>query len=221
MRPGVQKEVWANGAGDDWLDRNREKLGEHDLACDAIKQLGAEPKSVLEVGCSNGWRLKKLKERYGCRAVGIDIAEKALMEAQAAGHEVHLASSDKLPFPDNTFDTIIYGYCFCFISPEEWIQTVAESDRTLKDGGLIVIYDFFCTDYVKRRIMGMMKDPEIEKTPNYIYHYNLPKLWTGHPAYKPVMNLFGLGRGECCTVLQKRLADLLIDFDENGKIITT
>lgn len=221
MKPGVQKAVWAGGAGDDWLDRNREKLGEHDLASEALEKLGVEPKSILEVGCSNGWRLKKMKDRYNCRAVGIDIAPRALKEAQDAGHEVYNASSDKLPFPDNSFDTIIYGYCFCFISPEEWIPTVAESNRCLVDGGIIVVYDFFCTEYVKRRIWGMMKDPELEKTPNYIYHYNLPKLWTGHPAYKVAMNLFGLNRSEVASVIQKQLSTLLIDFDENGKIITS
>lgn len=217
MEPGFQQYTWANGVGDDWLQRNRDKLGTRDLASEALERLDIKPKSVLEIGCANGWRLKKLKEKYGCEVAGVDVSELAVKEAAEAGIRVERSGADFLPFPDNRFDTVIYGFCLCFISPEEWLKMVLECDRVLQDGGQVVIYDFYCIAYVKRRILNITSDPELEVKPVYMYNYNWPKLWTGHPAYRTRVNLFDINQAECCTVIDKNMSELLVDFDRQGE----
>lgn len=219
MKPGIQKSIWANGAGDDWLERNRSKLGIRDAASEAIKAMKIQPKSVLEVGCSNGWRLQKMKDLYGCEVTGIDVSALAVKEAREAGLNVIEAGAEKLPFPDNSFDMVIYGFCLCFISPEDWLPLVLESDRVLQEGGHVVVYDFFCTEYVKRRVMGVMRDSNIEKTPVYIFNYNWPLLWKSHPAFRVLTNFFDLSNAECCSILRKSYDDILFDYDETGEQI--
>ncbi len=147
MHPGFQKYVWANGAGDGWFKRNKHELGKRDLTEDVIKTLEIEPKNVLEVGCCNGWRLEKLAHRYNCEVKGIDPSEQAAIAAGAKGVEVRIGTADKLPYFDNSFDMVIFGFCLCFISPEDWPAIVAESTRVLKDSGYLIIYDFIGTSF--------------------------------------------------------------------------
>ena len=216
MQPGFQRQAWINGAGDDWFSRNKERLGERDVASEAIEMVGLRPTSVLEIGCANGWRLRKLKEQYGCAVAGVDVSAAAIQEAPN-DLNAKLASADKLPFADNAFDMVIYGFCLCFIGPEDYLPLVQECDRVLKDGGYVVIYDFYCTAFAKRRIMNLMKDPKLEKQPVYLYNYNWPLLWTGHPAYHIKNNIFNLNHAECCTIIQKDFREVMVDYDENGE----
>jgi hypothetical protein len=96
MEAGFQKSVWLNGAGDDWFQRNKDKLGERDLASDAIEALKITPEKVLEIGCANGWRLKKLQEKYECMVWGIEPSTEARQEAQIGGLNVYSGTADNL-----------------------------------------------------------------------------------------------------------------------------
>lgn len=215
MQPGFQKQAWIDGVGDDWLERNRATLGDRDVASETIEALNLRPKSVLEIGCSNGWRLKKMKEKYDCAVKGIEPSKLARKEAQAEGIDVYAGTADNLGgFSAGQFDMVIYGYCLCFISPEDWLKMVLESDRVLANGGHIVIYDFICTAFVKRRMMNITIDPALEAQPIYLYNYDWPKLWSGHPAFTIRTNMFNLAQAEVCTIIKKDYRELLADFAE-------
>src|SRR5678810_409658 len=81
MHEGFQREIWANGVGDDWYKRNKSMLGNRDMASDALQHLTLQPRDILEIGAANGWRLKKLKDLYGCNVRGIDISKEAIEDA--------------------------------------------------------------------------------------------------------------------------------------------
>src|ERR1700674_2563405 len=76
-----QTKIFMSGLGDIWFERNRINLGVHDYVSAFIETLKLNPQSILELGCSNGWRLKKLREKYNCRILGIDPSEKAIKDA--------------------------------------------------------------------------------------------------------------------------------------------
>jgi ubiquinone/menaquinone biosynthesis C-methylase UbiE len=212
MEAGFQKSVWLNGAGDDWFQRNKDKLGERDLASDAIEAIKITPEKVLEIGCANGWRLKKLQEKYECMVWGLEPSAEARREAQIGGLNVYSGTADDLSgFKDNSVDTVIFGFCLCFISPEDWLATVKESDRVLKDEGHIIIYDFVGTRFLKRRMMNITTDKSLEEKPLYLYNFDWPQLWLSHPSYKTAVELFDLTKSEVCTVLHKGLHYLLDD----------
>lgn len=212
MEAGFQKSVWLNGAGDDWFQRNKDALGDRDLASDAIAALKIVPEKVLEIGCANGWRLKKLREKYECLVFGIEPSSLARRDAQGDGLHIHSGTADNLSaFSDESVDTVILGFCLCFISPEDWLAVVKETNRVLKDKGHIVIYDFLGTRFLKRRMMNITTDKSLEEKPLYLYNFDWPQLWLAHPAYKMAVELFDLTQSEVCTVLHKGLHYLIDD----------
>ena len=61
----LQKNLFLNGEGDKWFDRNWSKLSEKPLNEDPIIKLIVKKlslKNTLEIGCSNGYRLNYLKQ---------------------------------------------------------------------------------------------------------------------------------------------------------------
>jgi len=212
MHAGFQKYLWENGVGDDWLKRNKSTLGSRDLIGNVLNKItGYTPKSVLEIGCSNGWRLKKLKEKYGCSIAGIDPSLEAVNDAAESGIHVDLGTADSLPYKDQQFDMVIFGFCLCFISPEDWFNVVRESDRVLKNGGLLLIYDFIGTKFFKRRMMQITLNNALEEKPLYLYNFNWPTLWLAHPSYTEAVYLCDNNKAEFCVALHKDLDSLLND----------
>ncbi len=210
MHVGYQRDIWANGVGDDWYERNKAMLGNRDLASDALMHLNLKPNDILEIGAANGWRLKKLRDHYGCNVRGIDISKKAIEDA-VDGIQVDYAYANDLPYADNSCDIVIFGFCLCFISPEDWLPIVNESNRVLRDGGMIVLYDFMGTRFVKRRLQNIMKDSRLEDKPVYLYNFDWPSLWISHPGYRVAVELLDMSKSEVATIVQKNIDRLITD----------
>ena len=61
-----QKGKFSAIEGDNYFERNKNKLvcSDDDPIIQAIAQLELIPKNILEIGCSNGWRLNLLNKIY-------------------------------------------------------------------------------------------------------------------------------------------------------------
>jgi SAM-dependent methyltransferase len=71
-----------------------------------------QPGSVLEIGCGYGKILRALRERMDVPLVGVDFSLSQLEHARRflrglTGIETLLASGERLPFPDDSFDMVI------------------------------------------------------------------------------------------------------------------
>lgn len=216
MDAGFQQYAWVHGAGDFWFRRNENDMGKIDLPEQAIDAMKKKPEAVLEVGCANGWRLKKIKAKYGSIVHGVDPAEEAIKVAKADGLPCVVATADKLPYPSNSFDMLIYGFCLCFISPEDWMGLAAEADRVLKDNGTILVYDFIGARFLKRLFHIIKFNDDPNENPVYIYHYNWPSLWTHHPGYRVDGEFYDFKRAEICTIVRKSYTHLLDDKNVAG-----
>jgi SAM-dependent methyltransferase len=174
-----QADIFFESEGDAWFERNREHLGEHDPVCDLIGEIGLIPTNVLEVGCADGRRLATLRERYGCRILGIEPSWKAVVEAIDRKVPMLRATADTLPAPaDNAFDMVIYGFCLYVTDPEDWFRIAFEGDRVLKEDGHLIIHDFLGRGFFARHYKhrpGIMA-----------YHYDFSQLWLAHPHYHVV-----------------------------------
>lgn len=167
---------------DAWLERNREKLGQRDPVTDLIMSTSVRPQHVLEIGCSNGWRLAKLRESLGCRVAGIEPSLNAIHEARRVGlQDVHIGTADSLPFANGAFDMVIYGWCLYLAEPADHFRIVAEGDRVLRDGGHLTIHDF--SDE------GAFRRAYAHRDGLWSYHMNFPALWAVHPSYSVVRRL--------------------------------
>jgi len=79
-------------------------------------------KRILDFGCATGGYCLELK-KLGFECVGVDINEEYIKIAQQKGVEAHIIK-DRLPFNDNSFDTVIMF---------ELLEHVQYPDRILKE----------------------------------------------------------------------------------------
>lgn len=178
----AQKEAYKANLGDNWIRRNRAALNEDkDDPVESLFNLFAPGviKRVVEVGCANGWRLKKLKEK-GYDVYGIDPSKEGIMEARESIEPTNLVigTADDMPWDDGYFDCVIMGFCMWAMPPEDWFGAVAESDRILKEGGALIIHDRFSARAIRRPYT----EPGVPEG-MYQYTYDWKKLWMAHPAY--------------------------------------
>ena len=186
-----QSEIMMESEGDAWFLRNRDDLGKTDLVSSLIEANGIVPKSVLEVGCANGWRLLKLREKYGCEVRGLDPSIKALLGCPVPAYQ---GTAEALPFDTGQFDLVIYGFCLYLSDPQDWHRIAAEGDRVLAPHGHIVIHDFetfpcFARPYEHRK--GVLS-----------YHFDFARLWRSSSLYKQVSRNL-IDDGSVVTILRK------------------
>jgi SAM-dependent methyltransferase len=189
-----QTAIFIESEGDAWFARNRDRLGERDPVSEMIQDLGLKPKSVLEIGCANGWRLKKLTAAYRCDARGIDPSM-AAVEAREVPTVQH-GTADALPYLSRQFDLVIYGFCLYVCDPQHWLRIAAEGDRVLAPGGTIIIHDFgdgpFAHKYKHHADV-------------LTYHLNFAELWLVHPWYRAATSRLLDDGGEVVVALEKNI----------------
>lgn len=165
--------------GDRWFERNTAALNKPrpDKIMRALGILNIHPTSVLEIGCANGWRLETIRVAFKCWAYGLEPSEAAIEDGFSRWPNILIKRglANALPYNNDEFDLVIYGFCLYLCDREHLLQIASEGDRVLRDGGHIVIMDFNSPSPYSR-----------------VYHHNpkllsykmdYPKLWLGHPAY--------------------------------------
>jgi len=118
-------DFWQGDFGDAYTDRCRV-----DWAKRVNFWRGVIPKnaaSALEVGCNSGANLKAIRAACpGLDPVGVDVNEKALLEATGAGFEVHrMAAHDVAQrLGHECFDLVFTAGVLIHIAPEELDRTM-------------------------------------------------------------------------------------------------
>jgi SAM-dependent methyltransferase len=192
-----QKYLFLESEGDRWFERNRDDLvraSEADPIDAAINSLKINPKRVLEIGCSNGWRLARLRDRLGCEIMGIEPSMRAAMAGADLKVPISQSTAASLPVA-GPFDLVIYGFCLYLTDPGDWLLIASEGDRVLADGGYLIIHDFaapkehaYCKLYEH--------NPRVRS-----YHVDWSQLWLGHPNYWSISTV--IDEDERVTVLRK------------------
>lgn len=137
----IQKHEFLHGEGDRWYERNADALKNkiNDPVISSIERIGARPRRILEIGCSNGWRLAHFA-KSGAECFGVEPSEKAV--AESGNPNIFVGTADTLPFPDTKFDLVIFGFCLYLVDPVLHFRCIAEGDRVLSDSGMVAILDF-------------------------------------------------------------------------------
>jgi ubiquinone/menaquinone biosynthesis C-methylase UbiE len=110
-----------------------------------LDQYNCKSKKILEVGCSNGYRLNLLKEKYSIDGYGIDPSLEAIEKGKALYPDIQLiqGTADNLLFKDTAFDIVIMGFCLYLCDRNDLFKIAFEADRVLKNNGLLIILDFY------------------------------------------------------------------------------
>lgn len=139
-----QKTAFLEAEGDRWFERNRQALAQRDFSSDKVIQSvaniaiaagSAEGMSLLEIGCGGGERLAQIAGNLGIDANGLDPSAKAVEQARKLGSEVRKGTADKLPFEDDRFDILIFGFCLYLCDRADLFRIAAEAERVLKPSG--------------------------------------------------------------------------------------
>jgi SAM-dependent methyltransferase len=156
-------------------------------------------KSVLDVGCGNGYVLSKYA-REGADVFGIDLTDAAIGLSQARfallGLEgtFQVADAEALPFADGTFD------CVCSMGvlhhTPDTPRAVAEIYRVLKPGGRLIVM-FYHRDSV-------------------LYRWNFPlrRLLSGKTTQQLVNEVDGIGNPKGDVYSRAELRRLLGRFKD-------
>lgn len=99
--------------------------------------------TVLDVGSASGYMLNELSKKYAqAKYSGIDVYDKAIEYAkkQYPHIDFKIASANKLPFKDSSFDLILFYETIEHV--EDPVECLKEIKRVLKkDGTLILAMD--------------------------------------------------------------------------------
>jgi 2-polyprenyl-3-methyl-5-hydroxy-6-metoxy-1,4-benzoquinol methylase len=93
---------------------------------------------VLDVGCATGSLLKPFTGRH--EISGVDISEMLLEKARANGYarvQRVDASTERLPFPDGSFDLVFSGECIEHVVDTDWV--LCEINRVLRPAGELIM----------------------------------------------------------------------------------
>ena len=157
---------------------------------DALILSKIKPNSVLEIGCSNGWRLKLLEKKYKCMTTGVE-------PTPLTGGNILRGTADALPINQLTFDLVIYGWCLYLCDREDLFKIAAEGDRVLQEDGYLVIYDFHFNVPHRRKYK--------HKEGLFSFKYDHALLWLANPSYSLYRRyIHGSGQDQTTVTILKK-----------------
>ena len=112
-----QKEIFLQSEGDQYFIRNSQCIAKTNiperepLLLEILNLNLPGGGKVLEVGCGDGTRLAWLKNNLKADCYGIEPSEKAVKIACSKGIKAQQGTADTLPFDDDSFDIVIFGFC--------------------------------------------------------------------------------------------------------------
>lgn len=180
-----QKKSFLNYEADNWFERNKAIIEDYnsknDKVIKLIKKYDVDKSKLLEIGCSAGYRLNALKDLYPESEIyGIEPSQKAIDFGKENYKEVNFihGTADNLShFEDNSIDIIIVGFVFYVIDRNILFKVMAEIDRVLKNGGVMIIIDFFSESSLKNAYQ------HIEEFEAYSYKQNYEEIFTASKLY--------------------------------------
>ncbi len=185
-----QGQKFLDGEGDAWFLRNSQSLKitpahpSIDFISLSLSPFRDEISTILEIGCGGGAKLSALSRIFAAKGCGIDPSKKAI---EFARKEYRSSESDlsfvtglatDLPYENEKFDFLYFGFCLYLLAPNEILKAVAEADRVLKTGGFLAIYDF---DYGQLKI-----NPYKHADGVFSYKNNYSKLFTSSGYYHQI-----------------------------------
>jgi ubiquinone/menaquinone biosynthesis C-methylase UbiE len=106
--------------------------------------------SVLEIGAGTGLNLRHYPAAIGELVLTepVEPMARALerrLARDSAGRSVHRAAAEELPFPDDSFDTVVSTMVLCTVEDPE--RAIAEIERVLRPGGQLLFIEHLRSDH--------------------------------------------------------------------------
>ena len=158
----TQDVIFQNGEGDQWYERNKVKLvPKDDFVCRMIESIGVHPHRIVEVDCSNGYRLEYLRQKYHAACYGYDISKEAIEAGREAFPQIHLEQKPLHEILSNvTFDLVICNFVLHWVDRSRLVSSMDRIDALVCGGGTLVLGDF-SPDYQQKRKYHHLPNEEV------------------------------------------------------------
>lgn len=187
----TQDQIFLEKEGDAWFQRNKDFLGKPnktDWPSHCIELLHQKEKirSVLELGCSNGYRLAALQTKLkdAKRFVGIEASAQAIADGTKKYPNVEFirGTLSHLPIQEK-FDLVIVNFVLHWVDRSALSHSIAEIDRVTCNGGILILGDFL-PDFQQRRRYHHLLDKEV-----YTYKQDYSKIFEALGLYKEFLRI--------------------------------
>jgi ubiquinone/menaquinone biosynthesis C-methylase UbiE len=110
--------------------------------------------AILDVGCAKGFLLHDFRELYPeCTVAGVDVSAYAIDQAMASVKAcLKVASGDRLPYPDKSFDLVISINSIHNLPPERCKQALREMQRVSRGHSYVTI-DAWRTEQERQNLL--------------------------------------------------------------------
>lgn len=135
---------------DGYFARNFDVLvPEEDRLTQSLDKVNASSpiQRLLEVGCTNGWRLSAAAAKFGCEVVGVEAGATAVHDGRQRFPEVSLyyglaPEVLETDLSNERFDCIALGMFMYVLPREDLFRLASIVDALLSDDGHLVVQDF-------------------------------------------------------------------------------
>lgn len=181
----LQDRVFSDSEGDRWFERNRRVLNAFDASADLplklIRLYGLTPERVLEIGAANGFRLAAIHQCTGAEAVAVEPSAQAVLNGKASFPFITFIRGTASAVPlRESFDLVIVNFVFHWIDRQSLLRAVAEVDRLVRDGGYLLIGDFYPANQLQVRYH------HLESEEVYTYKQDYAATFLASRLYHPV-----------------------------------
>jgi len=182
-----QKEVFKAGEGNQMFLRNKQTSNsstiEDDRIVNVIKSNELFPERVLEIGCGGGHRLEIIRTVFQSDCYGIDPSAIAIDDGKNRYPKISLqvGTADNLPFDNDIFDMIIFGFCLYLCDRKDLFKIAYEADRCLRNRGTLIINDFYPPFAYKNKYS--------HRDGIYSYKMDYSRMFKWNPAYAEVSKI--------------------------------
>jgi SAM-dependent methyltransferase len=96
----------------------------------------ARPRSVLEVGCGDGWASEWMQKELGAEVVALDQSERMVELTRRRGVDARIGDAQDLPFEDASLDAALAAWMLYHLPDLD--RGLSELARVLRPGGRLV-----------------------------------------------------------------------------------
>ncbi len=183
MKDLIQKKAFEAYEADNFFLRNKDKKydADGDIIIRVMKEYKMRPTSVLEIGCNSGYRLDAISKLVpGSTVGGIEPSTLAIEQGQKDYPQIRFVkgTADEMSaFETASMDLVVIGFVLYVVDRESLFRVIAETDRVLKNGGVLMILDFFSEKPIRNPYQ------HIKTNEAFAYKQNYEEIFTASRLY--------------------------------------
>lgn len=184
MSNKTQKQAFLDYEANNWFSRNRSSQynPKKDPVLAVLREYSITAGHVFEIGCSYGYRLNAISQSFeDVKVTGLEPSLEAIeygRQKYSSVNFVHGTADDISMIPSASFDLVIIGFVLYVIDRDVLLRVVSETDRVLKNNGILMILDFFSEKALRNPY------DHIKELVAYSYKQNYEDVFTASKLYQ-------------------------------------